>query len=316
VSNLDIVRDVITTALPASTSVALAASGEMITERSGVLNLGQEGLLSISAAAAFIIGTQYTNPYLALFVGALVGAFFGMLYGLSVAVLRANQVLCGLALALGGIGLGNQLGNGRQGDLLLAKFEPVAIPGLSDIPWIGKALFDQDPVVYFTFYILPFIIWFVLFRTRHGMDLRAVGDNPAAADAVGVHVTRMRLVYTTIGAALSGAGGAHLVLGYTGNWSVGVVSGRGWVALAVVIFAAWRPFRVVIGAFLFGAMISLGFVAQARNWGVSSFVLAMLPYLVTLVAILIPAGLTHFGRRVRTTPAPLALTVPYFREER
>jgi simple sugar transport system permease protein len=273
-------------------------------------------LLSVSAAAAFIVATQYSNPFLALFLGALVGAFFGFLFGFMAVVLRANQVLCGLALALGLVGLGNQLGNGRQGDLLVAKFEPVAIPGLSDLGGIGKALFDQDPVVYFTFYVLPVIIWFVLFRTRHGMDLRAVGDNPAAADAVGVNVTRMRLVYTTIGAALSGAGGAHLVLGYTKNWSVGVVSGRGWVALAVVIFAAWRPFRAVIGAFLFGAMISLGFVAQARNWGVSSFVLSMLPYLVTLACILIPTGLAHFGRRERTSPAPLALTVPYFREER
>jgi simple sugar transport system permease protein len=311
-----VVVDIVAAALPASTSVALAASGEMITERTGVLNLGQEGLLSVSAAAAFIVGTQVANPFLALVVGALVGAFFGLLYATAVGLLRANQVLCGLALALGGIGLGNQLGNGRQGDLLISRFEPVAIPGLSDIPVVGKALFDQDPVVYFAFYVLPVILWFTLFRTRHGMDLRAVGDNPAAADAVGVDVTRMRVLYTTLGAALSGAGGAHLVLGYTGNWSVGVVSGRGWVALAVVIFAAWRPFRVVLGAFLFGAMISLGFVAQARNWGVSSFVLAMLPYLVTLAFILIPAGIAHIGRRVRVSPAPLALTVPYFREER
>jgi simple sugar transport system permease protein len=313
---MSLVTDIIETALPASTSVALAASGEMITEKAGVLNLGQEGLLSVSAAAAFIVGTQVANPFLALFVGAAVGAGLGLLFGASVAVFRANQVLLGLALALGGIGLGNQLGNGRQGDLLLSRFEPVAIPGLSDIPGIGKALFDQDPVVYFTFYVLPVILWFVLFRTRHGLDVRAVGDNPAAADAVGVNVTRMRLWYTVVGAALSGAGGAHLVLGYTGNWSVGVVSGRGWVALAVVIFAAWRPFRVVIGAFLFGAMISLGFVAQARDWGVSSFVLAMLPYLLTVAFILIAAAVARYGRRERTTPAPLALTVPYFREER
>ena len=119
--------------------------------------------------------------------------------------------------------------------------------------------------MYFAFYVLPVLLWFLLFQTRHGMNLRAVGENPAAADAVGVNVTGMRFAYATIGAALSGAGGAHLVLGYTQNWSIGVVSGAGWVSLAVVIFAAWRPFLVVLGSLLFGAMTSLGFVAQARG---------------------------------------------------
>ena len=199
---------------------------------------------------------------------------------------------------------------------MLSRFEPVEIPVLSDIPIVGEALFDQDPVVYFTFYVLPVMLWFLLFRTRHGMNLRAVGENPAAADAVGVNVTGMRFTYATIGAALSGAGGAHLVLGYTQNWSIGVVSGAGWVSLAVVIFAAWRPFLVVLGSLLFGAMTSLGFVAQARQWNVPSYVLAMLPYLVTLVLILVPAGLAAFSRRVRASAAPAALAVPYFREDR
>jgi simple sugar transport system permease protein len=313
---MSLLADLLHTALPASTSVALAASGEMLNERAGTLNLGQEGVLSLGAVTAFMVGTTTRNPFLALAVGAVVGALAGLVFAAAAVVARANQVLVGLALAVGGIGLANQLGNGRQGNLLLSRFKPVEIPILSDIPVLGHALFDQDPVVYFTFYVLPVVLWFLIFQTRHGMNLRAVGDNPAAADAVGVNVMGMRVSYAIIGAALSGAGGAHLVLGYTQNWSIGVVSGAGWVSLAVVIFAAWRPFLVVLGALLFGAMTSLGFVAQARDWNVPSYVLAMLPYLVTLVLILVSAGLAGFGRRVRASAAPASLAVPYFREDR
>jgi general nucleoside transport system permease protein len=311
-----LVADILETALPASTSVALAASGEMMNERAGTLNLGQEGVLSLGAVAAFIVGTNTRNPFLALAVGTLVGAVAGVVFATAAVVVRANQVLTGLALAVGGVGLANQLGNGRQGALLISRFESVEIPVLSDIPVVGHALFDQDPVVYFAFYVLPVVLWYLLFRTRHGLNLRAVGENPAAADAVGVNVMGIRFTYAVVGAALSGAGGAHLVLGYTQNWSIGVVSGAGWVSLAVVIFAAWRPFLVVLGALLFGAMTSLGFVAQARGWDVPSYVLAMLPYLVTLALILVSAGLAGFGRRVRASAAPASLAVPYFREDR
>lgn len=313
---MTLVADILETALPASTSVALAASGEMLNERAGTLNLGQEGVLSLGAVAAFIVGTNTRNPFLALAVGAMVGALAGAVFATAAVVARANQVLAGLALAVAGVGLANQLGNGRQGALLISRFEPVEIPILSDIPVVGRALFDQDPVVYIGFYVLPAVLWFLLFRTRHGLNLRAVGENPAAADAVGVNVTGMRFGYAIVGAALSGAGGAHLVLGYTQNWSIGVVSGAGWVSLAVVIFAAWRPFLVVLGSLLFGAMTSLGFVAQARNWNVPSYVLAMLPYIVTLVLIFVPAGLAGFGRRARASAAPASLALPYFREDR
>jgi general nucleoside transport system permease protein len=313
---MSLLTDILETALPASTSVALAASGEMVNERAGTLNLGQEGVLSLGAVAAFIVGTNTRNPFLALAVGTIIGALAGVVFATAAVGVRANQVLTGLALAVGGVGLANQLGNGRQGELLLSRFEPVEIPVLSDIPLVGHVLFDQDPVVYFAFYVLPVVLWYLLFRTRHGLNLRAVGENPAAADAVGVNVTGMRFTYATIGAALSGAGGAHLVLGYTQNWSIGVVSGAGWVSLAVVIFALWRPFLVVLGSLLFGAMTSLGFVAQARGWDVPSYVLAMLPYLVTLVLILVPAGLAGLGHRVRASAAPASLAVPYFREER
>ncbi len=311
-----LVTDILQTALPASTSVALAASGEMLNERAGTLNLGLEGAVSLGAVSAFIVGTNTTNPFFALAVGTLIGAIAGVAFAIPAVLIRANQVLVGLALAVGGVGLANQFGNGRQGALLIARFEPVEIPVLSDIPGVGHVLFDQDPVVYLAFFVVPVVLWLVLFKTRHGLNLRAVGENPAAADAVGVNVDGVRFTYATVGAALAGAGGAHLVLGYTQNWSIGVVSGAGWVSLAVVIFAAWRPFLVVLGALLFGAMTSLGFVAQARDWNVPSYVLAMLPYIVTLVLILIPAVLVELGWRGRGSSAPGALALPYFREDR
>jgi simple sugar transport system permease protein len=281
-----------------------------------VLNLGQEGLIGMGAVAAVIASTSIASPWICLLIGAATAAAVGFIFATSVVVFRANQVLCGLAVALGGIGLSNQLGTGRQGTPVRATFDSWAIPGLSDIPQIGKALFDHDPVVYLTYVALPTIVAFVLFRTRHGMNLRAVGESPAAADAVGIDVTGMRLTYVTIGAALSGAGGAFLMLSFTPVWAENVARGRGWVALAVVIFAVWRPWLLVVGSLLYGAMISLGFVAQQRNWGLPSYVLSMLPYLVTLVLILIPAAAAKFGRRVRSTFAPAALGVPYFREER
>jgi simple sugar transport system permease protein len=241
---------------------------------------------------------------------------FGLLFATSVVVVRTNQVLTGLALVLIGVGLSNQLGNGFQGSPVTSRFDSFRIPLLADIPQLGPALFDHTAIVYLSYIILPIAVWFLLFRTRHGMNLRAVGENPAAADAAGINVTGMRLMYTTIGAALSGAGGAFLMLVLTRGWSVDVARGRGWVALAVVIFAAWRPSLLVFGAFLFGAMTSLEFVAQRQNWGIPSSLLSTLPYVVTLALIVGPAALTRFGYKGRSSVAPGSLAQPYFREER
>lgn len=304
------------TAIDAGAVVVFAGMGELLTERVGVLNLGQEGLIGIGAIAAVIAADLGADPWVAFLVGVLAAALMGFLFATSVVVIRTNQVLTGLAVVLIGVGLSNQLGNDYQGSPVTNTFARMPIPGLVDIPDIGPALFNHTLVVYLAYLLLPLVVGFVLFRTRHGLNLRAVGENPASADAAGINVTGMRLLYTTIGAGLSGAGGAFLMLGFTPVWAFDVARGRGWVALAVVIFAAWRPFRLVGGALLFGAMISLGFIAQQQNWGVSSFVLAMLPYLVTLTLIAVPAALVRFGFRARSTAAPAALAQPYFREER
>ncbi len=304
------------TAIDAGTVVVLAGMGELLTERVGVLNLGQEGLIGIGAVAAVITASHVSSPWVALFAGMAAAGALGLGFALSVVVIRTNQVLTGLAVVLIGVGISNQLGNPYQGSPVVHTFAPLRIPGLASIPQVGPALFDHTLIVYLAYLVLPLVVALLLFRTRHGMNLRAVGENPAAADAAGVPVTGYRLGYTTLGAALSGAGGAFLMLSFTPVWAVDVARGRGWVALAVVIFAAWRPFRLVSGALLFGAMISLGFIAQQQNWGVPSFVLAMLPYLVTLLLILLPSALAPLGLRLRSTAAPAALATPYVREER
>ena len=304
------------TAIDAGVVVVLAGMGELLTERVGVLNLGQEGLIGIGAVAAVIVADQVASPWAALLAGMAAAGLLGLLFATSVVVVRTNQVLTGLAVVLIGVGLSNQLGNDYQGSPVRHTFRPFRIPGLADIPQVGPALFDHAIVVYLAYVVLPVLVAVILFRTRHGMNLRAVGEDPAAADAAGINVTGLRLAYTTLGAALSGAGGAFLMLAFTPVWAVNVARGRGWVALAVVIFAAWRPSLLVFGALLFGAMISLGFIAQQQDWGIPSFVLAMLPYLVTLALILMPASLARFGFRFRSSVAPGSLGLPYFREER
>ena len=319
------VLSLIATAIGASTVVLLAAMGAMLGERVGVLNLGQEGLIGIGAVFAVIavLSWDIDSPWLALIIGALAAGVFGLIFAVAVVVFRANQVLAGLALALGGIGLSNQLGTNRNGTLLGVKFRSINPGGGLDDGSVLEAFLFHDLVIYLSYIVLPLVLWFVLFRTRHGLNMRAVGENPAAADAAGVSVAWARLGYTTLGAMLSGAGGAYLVTSDLSGWSPDIARGRGWVALAVVIFAAWRPGRVVVGALLFGTMISLGTTAQARGWNFLfgdasdfAFFTSMLPYLVTLIAILVPAGAAHLGRRRRATEAPAALAVPYFREER
>lgn len=304
------------TAIDAGTVVVLAGMGELLTERVGVLNLGQEGLIGIGAITAVIVADLGAGPWVALLAAMVVTGLLGMLFATSVVVLRTNQVLSGLAVVLIGVGISNQLGNDYQGSPVTHTFTPFEIPFLSDLPQVGQALFSHSIAVYLSYVVLPVVVAILLFRTRHGMNLRAVGENPSAADAAGINVTAMRLLYTSIGAALSGAGGAFLMLDFTTNWSVNVARGRGWIALAVVIFAGWRPFLLVFGALLFGAMISLGFIAQQQGWGIPSFVLAMLPYLVTLALIVGPAALARFGLKFRSSVAPGGLAQPYFREER
>ncbi len=310
---MDTLTNVISTAIDAGAVIVFAGMGELLLERTGVLNLGLEGIIAIGAASAVLAAQWASSPFIALGVAILVGAGMGVVFMLTTVVFRANQVLSGLALFLVGTGLAAHLGGPVTGNPSPLTFESVPIPGLAEIPYLGPALFDHDVLVYFGYFIMPFIVWFLLNRTRHGINLRAIGEDPSAADATGVSVMGIRSFYAILGGALAGIGGATLSLAFTPGWTPNVVAGRGWIALAVVIFAMWRPGRLVVGAVLFGALISVSFIAQDRGWNIPGQVLNMLPYLITL-ALIVVAVLRNLGKRA--TVAPAALAVPFFREER
>lgn len=309
---MEVITGILATAVLAGGVLALAALGEVLSERVGVFNLGVEGLMALGGVTGIIVGTFIPNAFLGLLAALVVGLAFGAVFALATVVFRANQVLCGLALTMLGTGLAATIGRSYSGMPAKAVFERVVVPYLSDLPIVGRAFFSQNILVYPIYILLPAAIYFILFRTRHGLNLRAVGENPAAADAAGVSVTLIRFCYVTIGAALGAGAGAYLTLAFVPSWSEGVVAGRGWIAVALVIFAGYRPFSAVLGALLFGVITAFGFVGQARNWPVTPAFLSMLPYLGTLAFMIVPVIV--WGRQRRAAPA--ALGVPYFRDER
>jgi general nucleoside transport system permease protein len=311
---MDIIAGLLQTSILAGGVLALAALGEVLSERVGVVNLGVEGLMALGAITGIAIVTATPNPVLGL-IGALgVGFVVGMIFASATVILRANQVLCGLALTLMGTGLAATIGKAYSGMPARATFAPVAIPYLSDFPLIGRALFTQNILVYLIYIVLPIALHFIMFRTRHGLNLRAVGENPAAADAAGISVQKFRYWYVAMGSSLAAGAGAYLTLAFVPSWSEGVVAGRGWIAVALVIFAGYRPINAVLAALLFGAITSLGFVGQARNWPIAAPILSMLPYLGTIALIIVPVLAWHRVRRLMAAPA--ALGEPYYRDIR
>ncbi len=310
---IDLLTGVLSTTLLAGGVLVLGALGEVLAERVGVFNLGLEGLFALGGVTAIIAVARGASPAMGLLAAILVGAAFGAVFAGATVGLRANQTLCGLALTIAGSGLASAVGRPYSGQPARAVFEGVAIPGLSDLPVLGRAVFSQNPLIYLIWIALPLFLHWLLYRTRHGMNLRAVGENPAAADAAGVKVGLLRFAYVVAGAGLAGAAGGTLTLAFVPSWSDGITGGRGWIAVALVIFAGFRPLNAVLGAFLFGLITALGFVGQARNWPVPPAFLSMLPYLGTIAFMILPALLAGRTRRLL---APAALGVPYFRDER
>jgi len=311
---MDLIAGLIQTSILAGGVLALAALGEVLAERAGVVNLGVEGLMAMGAITGIATVVATPSPTLGFVLALLVGLMLGMVFAVTTVYLRANQVLCGLALTLMGTGLAATIGRAYSGMPAPATFAPIAIPYLSDIPLIGRALFTQNILVYLIYIILPVALHYIMFRTRHGLDMRAVGENPAAADAAGISVQRIRFWYVAAGAALAGGAGAYLTLAFVPSWSEGVVAGRGWIAVALVIFAGYRPLNAVLAALLFGLITSLGFVGQARNWPIAAPVLSMLPYLGTIALIIVPVLAWQKVRRMMAAPA--ALGEPYYRDVR
>ena len=301
-------------AVGAAVPIALAALGELLAETSGVLNLGVEGMMLIGAVMAFQVGDASGSLWLALVVGSLAGALFSAIHAFLCVTLRANQIVSGLALVIFGTGLSTFIGKSIEGKPLDTDFTPIRWGFLADIPVLGPVLFDQDPMVYATIAI-ALVITFYLNRTKAGLAVRAVGESPGTADTMGVAVAAIRYVHVMLGGLLAGMAGAYLVLGQVPSWSQdGTTAGIGWIALALVVFASWRPLRVLLGAFLFGFARRANFWLQGEEWApnIPAEFLSMLPYLLT-IAVLVVWGSHDMRRRVG---APSALGVAYDRDER
>jgi simple sugar transport system permease protein len=311
---IELLTGMLATALLAGGVLLLGALGEVIAERAGVFNLGVEGLMAIGGVTG-IIAVAHGAPALPGLVCAMgAGAVFGCVFAASVVLLRANQTLCGLALTVSGGGLAASVGQSYSGQPAAATFGTVHVPVLSALPVLGRAVFSQNPILYVVWIVLPVALHVLLFRTRWGINLRAVGEDPAAADAAGVGVLRTQFAAVVAGAALAGGAGGLLTLAYITSWSDGMTGGRGWIVIALVIFGGFKPLNIVLGALLFGLITALGFVGQARDWPVPPAFLSMLPYLATIACMIVPPLLAR-SKRSRFL-APAALGIPYFREQR
>lgn len=296
----NILISVLTRTLIAGTPLLLGTLGEIITERSGVLNLGVEGMMAVGAMSAFTVTLITGSPWLGLLAAVLAGALAAGLHAFVCVSLRANQVVSGLALTMLGLGVSGLFGRPFIGRPLPQKLNAVRIPGLAEIPVVGRIFFSQDPLFYLAV-VLGILLWILLSRTRWGIQIRSVGENPAAAEVQGVDVARVRYLCVVLGGALAGMAGAHLSLVYSKSWTEGLTGGRGWIVIALTIFALWNPLRAFLGAFLFGCIFVLQYLLQPI--GVPPNFLAMMPYLATL-AVLLVGGLRKDRRRL-LAPAKL-----------
>ena len=269
--------------LNAGTVLAIAALGLLINERSGIVNLGAEGMMLCAAIAGFATVVYTGNDWVGFGAGMLAGGVLAAMFGYLVIWLNTNQFATGLALTLFGAGFSAFAGV-KYVQEKLPERSSFSIPGLSDIPLLGTALFKQHPMVYFAMALTAFIIWF-LFKTRSGLVLRSIGESPEAAHSLGYPVRRIRLAAVVVGGMLCGLAGAYLSIIYTPLWVEGMVSGKGWIALALTTFATWRPLRVLFGAYLFGGVTMLQFHLQGQGVEIASQFLSMTPYIATIVVL-------------------------------
>jgi simple sugar transport system permease protein len=277
---LGVVVPLLAAAVQSGTPILYATLGEILTERSGVLNLGVEGIMLVGAFAAFLTAKLTGDPVLGFMAGGLFGALLAGIHGVVCLVFQGNQVVSGLALTIVGTGLANYLGTPFVGQASNG-FHPLPLPLLSKIPLLGPVLFNHDPLVYVS-YLMPALLWLYLRYTRWGLGLRAVGEYPEAALAAGLRILGYRWIGILLGGWLMGFGGAYLSLAYTHLWTNGLTAGRGWIAVALVIFAFWQPGRAILGAYLFGGVMAFQFRLQASGTHLPSSLLLMLPYVLTI----------------------------------
>jgi general nucleoside transport system permease protein len=282
---MDLIANILIGITVASTPLVFAAVGEIVVEKAGVLNLGVEGLMIVGAVAGFAAQLATGNPALALLAAVLAGAAMALPFAIATQTLLANQVASGLALTLLGLGLAALAGQSYTG-LSAPSFPRLYIPVLTDLPFVGKFVFGQDLMFYLSLILVAATAWF-LKRTRAGLVLRAIGENHDAAHAIGYPVVTVRYLAIMFGGACAALGGAYLTLVQTLTWTQGMTAGRGWIALALVVFATWRPWRAVSGAFLFGGITILQLHAQGFGIKIQAQYLSMLPYLATIVVLVL-----------------------------
>jgi len=281
---MDVLAPLIAATVIAGTPLMLAGLGLLVNERSGVINLGSEGMMLMGAITAFATAVGTGSFFLGFLAGAAVGMMMAGFFSWLTIWLGANQVATGLALSLFGVGASAYLGLPYAGESLLPT--QFGIPLLQDVPVLGPALFRHHPMVYFSLLLCAAIAWF-LGRTRSGLILRAVGESPSSAHSLGYDVRRIRLAAVLFGGVCCGLAGAFMSLVYTPLWVEGMVAGRGWIALALTTFATWRPFRVMAGAYLFGGITILTYHMQALGVPIASQLLSMLPYIATIIVLVL-----------------------------
>ena len=303
--DMDLISNILFATVRCGTPLLLVALGELVCEKSGVLNLGQEGMMLFGAVVGFIVAFSTGSLWLGVLLAMAAGMLLSSLFALVALSFNANQVATGLALTIFGVGLSTFIGAAWVGKPL-AGFEPMAIPLLSGLPLVGRALFGQDALVYLSFVLFAVIAWVIL-KSRVGLIVQAVGENPDAASAMGLPVLRVRTLAVLFGGAMAGLAGAYLSLAYTPMWAENMSAGRGWIALALVVFASWRVWRLLLGAYLFGFASILYLVAQGLGLAIPSNLLAMLPYVATIVVLVL---LSRDAIRTRLY-APVSLGQPW-----
>jgi len=282
---MDVAIDVIISIIAAATPLLFAALGELVTEKSGVLNLGVEGMMIMGAVCAFVVGVSTGSLALAVICGALAGGVVAFLFGVLTLSVLANQVATGLALTIFGVGLSALVGRDFVG-MPVERLAPIFPEALREIPIVGRLIFGHDVLVYISLLLVLLVAWF-LYRTRAGLILRATGESHDAAHAIGYSVLRVRYLAVVFGGLCSGLGGAYLSLAYTPMWVESMTAGRGWIALALVVFATWKPGRALLGAYLFGGITILQLHLQGFGIGIPSQLLSMLPYIATIAVLVV-----------------------------
>lgn len=298
----------------AGTPLLLAILGEIITEKSGSLNLGVEGMMLMGAMGAFVTAFHTHSPILTLIAAMVLGSVGALIFAFLTVTLRANQTVSGLALTIFGTGLANFLGKEYVGKTVpnnvKAFFGVYKIPLLGDIPFLGNIFFNHSTFVYLS-YVIVICAGIYLYRTKFGLYLTAIGENPSSADSAGINVNLYKYVHVALGGVLSGLAGAFLSIVYVPAWQESLTAGKGWIAVALVIFCKWNPYRVFLGAYIFGGLDIIGFRLQQFDINISQYLIDMLPYLVTIIIIIISSM-----KKENNSMGPKALGLNYFREDR